>query len=120
MASVLVFIRLVKIECKGLGLGIREVIFSEDRFRDNVFFRSPGAEILEAASVAAKREVRVLFGVRGFLTDGASVFHGKNKFYHRERRGARRGNRKGSSRFDETPSMTFERSSFGSAKRRRA
>src|SRR5271165_4440515 len=109
MASVLCVIRLVEIECKRLRLRIREVIFIEDGFRDNVFFRGPGAEILEAAPVTAKREVRVLDGVRGFFANGASVSHGENKFYHRERRGATKGT--GRPRFHATPRTNLERRS---------
>ena len=78
MASVLVFIRLVEIECKGLGFGIREVIFIEDWFRDNVFFRSPRAEIGDPATIAAEREVRVVLRVSGFLAGRAFVFHSEN------------------------------------------
>jgi hypothetical protein len=83
-----VFIRLVEVECECLRLRICEVIFIEDGFRNNVFLRGPSAEIPESAAFAAEREVRVLFGVGGFFANGTNVFHGENKFYHRERQGA--------------------------------
>jgi hypothetical protein len=71
--------RFVKVECKGLRLTIREVIFIEDGFRDNVFFGSPGAEIEEAAPLAAKGKIRIPLGVGRFLADGANMFHGEER-----------------------------------------
>ena len=55
------FIRIVKVEYDALLVSIDQVIFVEDGLRDNVFFRGPIAEILFAATIAAKREVAIFF-----------------------------------------------------------
>ena len=111
MASVFVFIRLVEIECKGLGLGIREVIFIEDGFRDNVFFRSPRAEIGDAAAIATEREVRVVRRVSGLLADGAFVFHSENRVLPQRAPRGHRGNGVGS--LVEAHGTNLQLSSFG-------
>src|SRR4029077_19675090 len=114
MASVFVFIRLVEIECKGLGLGIREVIFIEEGFRDNVFFRSPRAEIGDAAAIATEREVRVVRRVSGLLADGAFVFHSENRVLPQSAPRGHRGNGVGS--LVEAHGTNLQLSSFGPAK----
>ena len=50
--------------------------FVEDWVADYVFFARPVAEIEEAATFAAEREVGACFGVGWFTADGAAALHG--------------------------------------------
>jgi len=55
------FIRRIQVENDGLFVFIDQVIFVEDRLRDNVFLCGPIAEVSLAATIAAEREVGVFF-----------------------------------------------------------
>jgi hypothetical protein len=58
------------------AISFRDVFFVKDGIGDHIFFGSPRTKIELPATVAAEREISVLVGIRGFLTDGTFVFHG--------------------------------------------
>jgi len=57
------------------AIAFREFFFIENWIRDDVFFRSPGAQVEQAATLGAEGEIGVLARVRGLFADGAAVFH---------------------------------------------
>ncbi len=50
----------------------------KNRFGHDVLLRGPVAEIAVAAALAAKREVRVAFGIGRRFANWAAMFHRKN------------------------------------------
>jgi hypothetical protein len=74
------FIGIVLVLLGKAAISFRDVLFVEYGVGDYVFLRSPRAEIEQPAAVAAKREIGVVAGVRGFLTDGTFMLHGLGSF----------------------------------------
>jgi hypothetical protein len=68
-------IPIVEFENDGFLVLIDQIIFVEDGLRHHVFFRSPVAEVFQAATVAAEGEIRVGFGIGGSSANGATMFH---------------------------------------------
>src|SRR5215472_13965591 len=62
----------------GLASAFLHIFFIEGRLRNHIFLGCPVPKIQQTAALAAKREVRVLFGVRCFPADRTLIRHGYN------------------------------------------
>src|SRR5208337_2627336 len=61
------------------AIGFEDFFFVEDRLGNDIFFRGPGAEIEEAATLRTEGEILMLCRVSWLLADGAAVFHIKGR-----------------------------------------
>jgi hypothetical protein len=56
------------------------VIFAENGLGDDIFFSGPVSQVPQAATLAAKREVRVERRIGRCFANGALVLHGCSSF----------------------------------------
>src|ERR1700676_5387262 len=88
------FIGIVLVLLGQAAISFRYVFFVKDGIGDHVCFRSPGAEIEQAATVAAERKIGILVGIRGLFANGAFMFHSLRKVLPQSQRTRQRGKKK--------------------------